>query len=68
MMRGTAIPGDIPAALSDAFARDVQKARLWEAFLARNRLDAGGASLEEVVCELRGKFMPVLVEARRSQR
>lgn len=51
--RRTAIPQSIPAALSDEFASDQEKAAQWRAFLKRNRLAEQGVGLPLVVGELR---------------
>lgn len=49
--RGTPLPMAIPFGLSDDFARDVTKQRQWQAFLAKNALDA--PNLDEIVAVLR---------------
>ncbi len=49
--RGTIKPQGVPLGLSDQFAADAPKVRQWDAFINRNRLNAG--SLEETVRELR---------------
>jgi len=54
--RGTAIPGDLPDALTTAFSTDVTKQRQWEAF-ARD-LSAEMPSLEVIVADLAGFLMP----------
>jgi hypothetical protein len=57
--RGTEIPSEIPPGLADEFADD-SRTRMWNAFIARNGLDAGGASLVDVVRELRSHYWPLL--------
>ena len=54
--RGTAIPGDLPDALTTAFSTDATKQRQWEAF-ARD-LAAEVPSLEVIVVDLAGFLMP----------
>ena len=49
--RQTAVPAQMPAGLSDAFAQDPDKLAQWNAFLGKNRLTA--PPLEVVVAELR---------------
>lgn len=49
--RGTPWPGSSPVGLSDAFGVDPQKTRQWQAFVARNRLQA--PALSEVLAVLR---------------
>lgn len=49
--RGIPLPIAIPFGLSDDFARDVMKQRQWQAFLAKNALDA--PNLDEIVAILR---------------
>lgn len=56
--RRTSWPEQLPAGLSDAFARE--KDAQWQAFLARDRLGAAPASLMEVVSSLRAFLEPVL--------
>lgn len=60
--RGTEIPTDIPPGLADEFA-DVSRSRMWDAFIARNDLDAGGAFLVDVVQELRSYYWPLILAA-----
>lgn len=62
--RGTTIPDGIPDALADGFARDEKKQRMWAAFIARSCLDAGDATLDSVVHDLREDLVPLLVKAR----
>jgi len=64
--RGTEIPTEIPPGLGDEFA-DVSRSRMWDAFIARNDLDAGGASLVDVVQELRSQYWPLIQAARRTE-
>ena len=52
--RKTAIPTAIPTGLSDQFAQDKTRLVLWDAFVARNRLQA--VSLSETVKYLRERF------------
>ena len=54
--RGTAIPGDLPDALTTAFSTDATKQRQWEAF-ARD-LSAEVPTLEAIVTDLAGFLMP----------
>lgn len=54
--RGTAIPEELPDALTTAFSTDVTKQRQWEAF-ARD-LSAAVPSLEAIVADLAGFLMP----------
>jgi len=54
--RATAIPGDLPDALTTAFSTDATKQRQWEAF-ARD-LAAEVPSLEVIVVDLAGFLMP----------
>lgn len=54
--RGTRIPRDVPVAWTSAFAKE--KARAWQAFLKRSRLQA--PSLEEVAQQLQSTLWPCL--------
>lgn len=47
-----------PLALTPAFGTDEAKMKQWAAFLKRGKLDAGGASLEQVCAFLNGFLMP----------
>lgn len=61
--RGTVLPDEVPPGLADNFA-DVRRSRMWDAFITRNGLDAGGASLADVVRELRSYYWPLILAAR----
>lgn len=61
--RATAIPGDLPDALTTAFSTDATKQRQWEAF-ARD-LAAEVPSLEVIVVDLAGFLMPHARQALR---
>ncbi|MEO8627158.1 MAG: nucleotidyl transferase AbiEii/AbiGii toxin family protein [Betaproteobacteria bacterium] len=52
--RQTPLPNPLPIGLTQAFARDLQKQKQWNAFVARNRLDA--PALDAVIDEL-AKFV-----------
>jgi hypothetical protein len=54
-------PEVLPPALSDAFSEDPAKQRLWQAFLRKGRLDAGGKGLPAVVDEIRDFLLPPAV-------
>ena len=60
--RRTALPEDIPAALSDGFAGEQTKQAQWHAFLSRNRIEA--PTLQEVVAEIRAGLAAPLAQAR----
>ncbi len=64
LRRGTELPDEVPPGLADDFADD-RRAGMWNAFLARNGLDAQGASLAEVVRELRSYYWPLILAAGR---
>jgi len=59
--RATPLPEGSPLALSDAFSEDPAKQRLWQAFLRKGRLDAGGKGLPAVVDEIRDFLLPPTV-------
>lgn len=52
--RRTALPGGVPAGLSDAFASDPSKLAQWRAFVTKNKLNA--IALGELVRALRAEF------------
>lgn len=62
--RGTALPEDVPAALSEGFAADGTKQAQWRAFLGRNRIEA--PELQEVVAEIRARLAGPLADARKA--
>lgn len=64
--RKTTIPDGIPEGLTEDFARDEQKQRMWAAFIARSGLDVGDASLVSVVHDLREDLVPLLAKARKA--
>lgn len=62
--RGTALPEEVPAALSDEFAADETKQAQWRAFLGRNRIN--GPELPEVADEIRMRLAEPIARARES--
>lgn len=62
--RRTALPDDLPAGLSDAFASDAVKRSQWQAFLSRNRIEA--PSLDDVVAEIRERLAGPIHRARQN--
>jgi hypothetical protein len=59
--RRTAIPTELPIALSGLFASDVVKSAQWVAFLERNGLEDGGGGLNQVVSELAAFLSPPMI-------
>lgn len=59
--RATPLPEGAPPALTDAFSEDAAKQRLWQAFLRKGRLDAGGKGLPAVIDEIRDFLLPPAV-------
>ncbi len=64
----TDLPASAPPALSAEFAEDPAKKTQWRAFLTKNRLDPGGASLEDVIADLRKFLVPVVRAVRAHQK
>lgn len=64
--RATAIPGDLPDALTTAFSTDLTKERQWAAFV--RDLAADVPSLETIVNDLAGFLMPHARQARQQRR
>ena len=60
--RGTAIPEEVPDALTPAFAADATKRRQWAAFVKELATDA--PSLETIVNDLADFLMPYAQQAR----
>ncbi len=58
LRRGTALPAEVPVALTPLFANDPTKATQWNAFMRKNRIEAG--LLPEVVRRLSDFLLPVL--------
>lgn len=56
--RRTALPAEIPLALTDSFSQDRAKMTQWGAFIRKNRLMAEKVSLQEVATFLTGFLMP----------
>lgn len=59
--RGTPLPERTPLGLSEEFAADEGKLRLWKAFLGKNRLEA--PSFPEVIAEIRDYLASPLRDA-----
>lgn len=59
--RKTALTGDAPFGLTDAFAQDARKQVQWQAFLRKNRLDA--LALNDVIAALVAFMQPVIKAA-----
>jgi len=56
--RRTALPAELPLALTDSFSQDRAKMTQWGAFIRKNRLMADKVSLQEVTVFLMGFLMP----------
>lgn len=59
--RGMAVPAELPIGLTDEFAGDVSRQKLWQAFLRKNELPV--TPLADMVKMLRGKLEPALRQA-----
>jgi len=59
--RKTALTGQAPFGLTDAFAQDTQKQKQWQAFLKKNRLEA--LALGDVIAALTTFMLPVIEAA-----
>ncbi|MES3003950.1 MAG: nucleotidyl transferase AbiEii/AbiGii toxin family protein [Pseudomonadota bacterium] len=60
--RGTPLPDALPIGLSEEFALDLSRMRLWQAFLNKNQLMV--APLQDVVAALRSHLQPALRQAQ----
>lgn len=58
--RNTGLPGDVPLALTDAFAADTSKQAQWTAFVRRSKLTGDGSALPEVIEALHTFLWPPL--------
>jgi len=56
--RKTALPADVPVALTDTFALDAHKQVQWNAFVSRSDLTAKATPLPEIVAVLREFLLP----------
>jgi predicted nucleotidyltransferase component of viral defense system len=63
--RRTAIPAELPIALTSAFAEVEGKRAQWRSFLRRNRLSAAPEDFGTAIATLAGFLGPVLAAARR---
>lgn len=60
--RGSAVPAEVPFALTDSFLNDPQKKQQWNAFVRRLGLGATAPSLEAVGAVLRTFLLPCIHE------
>jgi hypothetical protein len=65
--RGTALPTELPVALSDSFAKDGAKRTQWKAFVNRNGLEGRLGDLGQVVGELAEFLGPPLIVAAKGE-
>jgi hypothetical protein len=61
--RGTALPTEVPLALSGEFSEDPAKKTQWVAFLRRLGREVGGTPLAEVVEALKEFLLPPVIAA-----
>lgn len=61
--RQTPLPQDAPVAFTARFFDSTDKITQWQAFVRRNRIDTGGASLAQVMAELVVFLLPPLQAA-----
>jgi len=62
--RQTALPDDVPAALSDEFGFDEAVQRLWREFLRRLQIEDAPGDFSEVVANVRHRVWPVMAQAK----
>lgn len=65
--RGTPIPGDIPPAVVDAFASDLERQAQWGGYLRRQRIEDVPVSFVESMQLVRDFILPPLGAASRNQ-
>jgi predicted nucleotidyltransferase component of viral defense system len=65
--RRSELPHTAPTAFTEEFAGNPDKGVQWNAFLSRNRLDAGGMGLMHVIQEIRLFLMPPMLAAANGQ-
>ena len=61
--RRSELPHTAPTAFTGEFAGDSDKGMQWNAFLSRNRLDAGGCGLKQIIRRLDLFLMPPILAA-----
>lgn len=66
--RRSELPHTAPTAFTEEFAGTPDKGVQWNAFLSRNRLDAGGMGLMHVIQEIRVFLMPPMLAAANAQK
>ena len=62
--RQTALPDDVPPALSGDFGSDEVAQRLWREFLRRLQIEDAPVDFGEVVADVRHRIWPVMAQAR----
>ena len=65
--RRTELRHTVPTAFTDEFAQDPDKGRQWNAFLSRNRLDAGGLGLAQIIQQVRVFLASPMIAAATGQ-
>ena len=65
--RRSRLPHTAPTAFTEEFAGDHDKGRQWNAFLSRNRLDAGGMVLTQIIRQIRLFSMAPMIAAAHGQ-
>ena len=65
--RSSPLPHTTPVAFTEEFAGSPDKGTQWNAFLSRNRLDAGGMDLVQIIQETRLFSMPPMLAAASGQ-
>jgi predicted nucleotidyltransferase component of viral defense system len=65
--RQNELPQTVPTAFTEEFAENPDKGAQWNAFLSRNRLDAGGMDLAQITQEIRLFLMKPMIAAAEGQ-
>jgi len=65
--RQSEFPQAVPTAFTEEFAQNPDKSTQWNAFLSRNRLDAGGMDLAQIIQEIRLFLMKPMSAAAEGQ-
>jgi predicted nucleotidyltransferase component of viral defense system len=65
--RQSGFPQAAPTAFTEEFTGNPDKGTQWKAFLSRNRLDAGGMDLAQIIQEIRLFLMPPMIAAADGQ-
>jgi hypothetical protein len=65
--RQTALPAEVPLALTESFSKDRTKVTQWDAFIRKSRISSGTLFFQDVTVFLRNFLMPPVQSIREGQ-